>query len=94
MTMREPSITPSITVTIGRHTRLYFAFVTTAPARPRLTVNGNTHAAAFSDDYDDQDTPLELSDGGDPVAQDGLRGIVLQAYLAREQEMAESTTRK
>ena len=30
--MREPSITPSITVTIGRHTRLYFAFVTTAPA--------------------------------------------------------------
>ena len=30
--MRQLSITPSITVTIGRHTRLYFAFVTTAPA--------------------------------------------------------------
>ena len=30
--MRQLSITPSVTVTIGRHTRLYFAFVTTAPA--------------------------------------------------------------
>ena len=30
--MRHLSITPSITVTIGRHTRQYFAFVTTAPA--------------------------------------------------------------
>src|SRR5438093_11636571 len=29
--MRQLSITPSITVTIGRQTRLYFAFVTTAP---------------------------------------------------------------
>lgn len=28
--MREPSITPSVTVTIGRHTCLYFALVTTA----------------------------------------------------------------
>ena len=30
--MLDRSLTPSITVTIGRHTRLYFAFVTTAPA--------------------------------------------------------------
>ena len=30
--MRQQSITPSITVTIGRHTRHYFAYVTTAPA--------------------------------------------------------------
>lgn len=29
--MRHLSITPSVTVTIGRHTRLFFAFVTTAP---------------------------------------------------------------
>ena len=29
--MRQLSITPSITVTIGRHTRLYHAYVTTAP---------------------------------------------------------------
>lgn len=30
--MRDLSITPSITVTIGRHTRLYFAYITTAPS--------------------------------------------------------------
>jgi hypothetical protein len=29
--MFERSLTPSITVTIGHHTRIYFAFVTTAP---------------------------------------------------------------
>jgi hypothetical protein len=30
--MTERSLTPNITVTIGHHTRLYFAFITTAPA--------------------------------------------------------------
>ena len=30
--MTERSHTPNITVTIGHHTRIYFAFVTTAPA--------------------------------------------------------------
>ncbi len=30
--MTERSPTPNITVTIGHHTRIYFAFVTTAPA--------------------------------------------------------------
>ena len=30
--MNPTSITPSIGVTIGRHTRLYFAYITTAPA--------------------------------------------------------------
>src|SRR5688572_30975555 len=29
--MTERSLTPSITVTIGHHTRIYFAFVTTLP---------------------------------------------------------------
>ena len=29
--MNERSLTPNITVTIGHHTRSYFAFVTTAP---------------------------------------------------------------
>src|SRR5689334_11451910 len=29
--MLDRSLTPSITVTIGRDTRLYFAFITTAP---------------------------------------------------------------
>jgi hypothetical protein len=31
--MSDRSLTPSIAVTIGHHTRLYFAFVTTAPAK-------------------------------------------------------------
>src|SRR5262245_44305172 len=30
--MNITSITPSIGVTIGRHTRLYYAYITTAPA--------------------------------------------------------------
>ena len=30
--MHQRSLTPSITVTIGHHTRIYFAVVTTAPA--------------------------------------------------------------
>jgi hypothetical protein len=30
--MSDTSITPSIEVTIGRQTRLYHAFITTAPA--------------------------------------------------------------
>ena len=30
--MTERSLIPNITVTIGHHTRIYFAFVTTAPA--------------------------------------------------------------
>ena len=47
--MRELSITPSITVTIGRHTRLYFAFVTTAPAALDSPSTVTLHAAAFSD---------------------------------------------
>ena len=47
--MRQLSITPSITVTIGRHTRLYFAFVTTAPAELDSPSTVTLHAAAFSD---------------------------------------------
>ena len=41
--MTERSLTPSITVTIGHHTRIYFAFVTTAPDGSRLA--GDGHAA-------------------------------------------------
>jgi len=41
------SITPSITVTIGRHTRQYFAFVTTGPARLDSPSTITLHAAAF-----------------------------------------------
>jgi hypothetical protein len=47
--MRQLSITPSITVTIGRHTRQYFAFVTTAPAGLDSPATVTLHAAPFAD---------------------------------------------
>jgi hypothetical protein len=47
--MRHLSITPSITVTIGRHTRLYFAFVTTAPADLDSPGTVTLHAGSFAD---------------------------------------------
>ncbi len=47
--MRQLSITPSITVAIGRHTRLYFAFVTTAPAELDAPSTMTLYAATFSD---------------------------------------------
>jgi hypothetical protein len=49
--MRHLSITPSITVTIGRQTRLYFAFVTTAPvsldAPSTMTLQASTCSDAI-----------------------------------------------
>ena len=47
--MRHLSITPSITVTIGRHTRQYFAFVTTAPAELDSPATMTLHTASFAD---------------------------------------------
>ena len=47
--MRHLSITPSITVTIGRHTRIYYAFVTTAPADLDSPATVTLHASTFSD---------------------------------------------
>lgn len=47
--MSDRSLTPSITVTIGRHTRLYFAFVTTAPAELDSPATITLHASTFSD---------------------------------------------
>ena len=47
--MRHLSITPNITVTIGRHTRLYFAFVTTAPAELDSPATMTLHAGPFAD---------------------------------------------
>ena len=43
--MRDLSVTPSISVTIGRQTRLYFAFVTTAPADLDSPSTVTLHAA-------------------------------------------------
>lgn len=47
--MRRQSITPSITVTIGRYTRQYEAFVTTAPAELDLPRTVMLHEGRFSD---------------------------------------------
>ena len=63
--MRQLSITPSITVTIGRHTRLYFAFVTTAPAELDSPATMTLHAATFSD---------VAGFAADPITYDETRG--------------------
>ena len=47
--MNERSLTPNITVTIGHHTRIYFAFVTTAPTELDSPATVTLHAATFSD---------------------------------------------
>ncbi|HEY2434631.1 MAG TPA: hypothetical protein VGI12_18300 [Vicinamibacterales bacterium] len=47
--MRQLSITPSVTVTIGRHTRQYFAFVTTAPAELDTPATVTLHTGPFAD---------------------------------------------
>ena len=62
--MRQLSITPSITVTIGRHTRQYFAFVTTAPAPLDSPGTVTLHAGPFAD---------VVGLAADPVTHDALR---------------------
>ena len=47
--MTERSLTPNITVTIGHHTRIYFAFVTTARTELDPPATVTLHAAPFSD---------------------------------------------
>jgi hypothetical protein len=47
--MSDRSLTPNITVTIGHDTRLYFAFVTTAPADLDSPATITLHASTFSD---------------------------------------------
>jgi hypothetical protein len=47
--MTERSLTPNITVTIGHHTRVYFAFVTTAPAELDSPATVTLHSATFAD---------------------------------------------
>jgi hypothetical protein len=75
--MRDLSITPSITVTIGRHTRQYFAYVTTAPAELDLRKTVTLHQGPFSD-------VVGLAD--DPITHDELRArtparlVLIEAY--------------
>ena len=47
--MNERSLTPNITVTIGRHTRIYYAFVTTAPIDLDAPATMTLYAATFAD---------------------------------------------
>src|ERR687896_1696505 len=47
--MLHRSLTPNITVTIGHHTRIYFAFVTTAPTELDSPATVTLHAATFAD---------------------------------------------
>ena len=47
--MNERSLTPNITVTIGHHSRIYFAFVTTAPTELDSPATVTLHAATFAD---------------------------------------------
>ena len=63
--MRQLSSTASITVTIGRYTRLYFAFVTTAPAELDSPATMTLHASTFSD---------VAGFAADPVTHDEHRG--------------------
>jgi hypothetical protein len=63
--MRQLSITPSITVTIGRHTRQYFAFVTTAPAHLDSPATVTLHAGSFSE---------VVGLAADPITHDELQG--------------------
>ena len=62
--MRQLSITPSITVTIGCHTRQYFAFVTTAPAVLDSPATVTLHAGPFAD---------VVGLAADPVTHDALK---------------------
>ncbi len=47
--MRQRTLTPSITVTIGSHTRIYFAIITTAPADLDSPSTLTLHAAPLGD---------------------------------------------
>ena len=47
--MYAPTITPSIEVTIGRETRLYHAFITTAPLRFDAPATVTLHTGTLSD---------------------------------------------
>jgi hypothetical protein len=77
--MRYLSITPSITVTIGRHTRIYYAFVTTAPADLDSPATVTLHASTFAD---------VVGFAAEVSAQERTRDLVLEAYAEYEERAA------
>jgi len=66
--MRQLSITPSITVTIGRETRLYHAYITTAPPALDSPHTISLEEGPFS-------TVVGLA--RDPISHDEIRGRML-----------------
>lgn len=65
--MFNRSLTPSITVTIGHHTRVYFAFVTTAPVELDSPATVTLHSATFSE---------VVALAADPITLDRTRGNI------------------
>ena len=63
--MYAPPITPSIEVTIGRETRLYHAFITTAPARFDAPATVTLHTGPLSDVSGIAANPISLSNRAD-----------------------------
>ena len=60
--MTERSLTPNITVTIGHHTRIYFAFVTTAPSELDSPATVTLHAATLADVVSFAAEPITLDE--------------------------------
>ena len=78
--MTEWSLTPNITVTIGHHTRIYFAFVTTAPAELDSPSTVTLHSATFAD---------VAGFAADPITLDEARGrISARLILVDAMELA------
>src|SRR6188768_732544 len=78
--MNERSLTPNITVTIGHHSRIYFAFVTTAPAELDSPATVTLHAATFAD---------VVSFAAEPVTFDSTRsGTPARLVLVDAMELA------
>jgi len=77
--MRQLSITPRITVTIGHQTRLYFAFVTTAPADLDAPATLTLHATTWSD---------IAGLAADPLASDEHHGLPGRLVLVDAMELA------
>jgi hypothetical protein len=73
--MRQLSVTPSVTVTIGRHTRQYFAFVTTAPAALDSPATVTLHEESFAD---------VIGLAADPIAYDEQRARTLARLVLVE----------
>ena len=67
-TMYATPITPSIEVTIGRETRLYHAFITTAPAKIDAPATVTLHTGPLSEVSGMAANPISLSGRADAAA--------------------------